>query len=153
MTISSVSAGAVVDPTWGNAVAASINNIEAAWTSFTPTIGNLTVGATTFDCKYNQFGKTVLYAGRIVLGTGFAITGNLTLQPPTFIASVRHGGFAEYLDSGSAFYAGGLKVVSSSSIEFHQPNAGSNSGRTNASVPFAFGVADELTFNIVYEST
>jgi hypothetical protein len=67
---------------------ASRTAMEAAWTSYTPTLTNVTLGTGgTLVGRYRQVGKTVDYRIEITLGTGGAITGTATIGLPVATAS------------------------------------------------------------------
>lgn len=84
MAISSVSAGTNIDPAWGNAVAAAINNNEGAWTSYTPTFTNVTGGVCT--AYYRLVGKTVDI--RVVMSAGSATAaGSIQISLPAGMAA------------------------------------------------------------------
>jgi hypothetical protein len=58
-----------------------------AWTSYTPTTGNLTLGNGTITAKYNVVGKTIFLAIRFVLGSTSAISGSPTFTLPSGFTS------------------------------------------------------------------
>ena len=70
-----------------NAAQASIDSHEAAWTSYTPTFGNVTLGSGTKVGKYKKIGKTVFFYAAFVYGSGSAVTGTITVTTPTTMAS------------------------------------------------------------------
>lgn len=61
-------------------------NIKASdigtYTSYTPTLGNVTLGNGTRDFAYTQIGKFVHVQGRFTLGTTSDVTGQITMTLP-----------------------------------------------------------------------
>ncbi len=53
-----------------------------AWTSYTPTWTNVTVGNATQASAYQQFGKTVIYKVQFTWGTTTSQSGNATVSLP-----------------------------------------------------------------------
>jgi hypothetical protein len=78
-----------------------------AWTSYTPTTSNLTLGNGTITAKYNVVGKTIFLAIRFVLGSTSAITGSPTFTLPS--------GFTSAALSTFSPVGNGLATISSTS--------------------------------------
>jgi hypothetical protein len=78
-----------------------------AWTTWTPTYGNITIGNGTVTSKYAQIGKTVFFEFNLQWGTTTSITGG----GPSFtlpVAAVSNNFFfnGNILDAGITNYAG-----------------------------------------------
>jgi len=125
------------------------------WTSWTPTITNLTAGAGTNIGYYRKIGKMVHFYTNWKFAAGAAIGGALTLNFPVTISS-NYGqetpiGIVRILDSGTATFAGyifssGLIMVGNASGTYLSM---SNIANT---VPMTWTTNDELTMQGAYES-
>jgi len=63
---------------WGD----QVPNAETAWTAYTPTITNFTLGNGTVTARYKQIGKTLFVQAKIVFGSTSSITGSLNFTMP-----------------------------------------------------------------------
>jgi len=130
-----------------------------AWTTWTPSYTNLTIGNGTVVSKYNQTGKTVHVFWQFVLGTTSAVASIPTISLPvtaTVGANISPGsgyGFAE--DSGVGGYP---CVVLISSTTIFRIDAQTASGTyllntpITAAIPFAWGNGDKYTAHFMYEA-
>src|SRR5258706_593917 len=55
------------------AILAALHGATDAWTTWSPTLTNLTLGSGALTAKYRQVGKTVDIRGRFVYGIGSAV--------------------------------------------------------------------------------
>lgn len=153
MAISTVSAGTIVSPTWGNSVAAAINAHEDAWTSFTPTGTGFTVGAGSILSRYNEIGKTIIYRGQVTFGAGAGVTGDFSVNlPVSAFTTVPGVGSLDMLDSGTSHYVGSCLITGSSTLEFHGTFGPTNAGRVNGTNPFTFVPGDVIRWAITYQA-
>ena len=58
----------------------ALTGIQAAWTAYTPTVANMTLGNGTVSGRYSQVGKTVTLQFRLAAGS----TTTYTTNPATF---------------------------------------------------------------------
>lgn len=138
------------------------NGVHAAWTSFTPTFTNLTVGNGTVASYYTKIGRTVHYQGRYTHGTTSVQGANTTVNLPV-PASSNYGSFnvnqiigtCTFLDTGVAAYQGWVRLDGASTLTFIVGGASgtylSQSGIT-ATIPFSWGSGDSYTWNVTYEA-
>lgn len=154
MAITSVTAGNIIDPAWGNSVATAINAHEDAWTSYTPTPTGFTVGAGTITGKYNAIGKTIHYRGQVVFGAGAGITGDFVVSVPvTAVTAEAACGTLDMLDNGTGYEVGTVLIVSSTTVELHHARGlGSNAGRVGGTNPFTWVPGDSFRWNITYQA-
>jgi hypothetical protein len=130
-----------------------------AYTSFTPSWVNLTLGNGTTSGKYLQIGKFIHLWANLIFGSTTAITGGGILRltlPINFVgdtAQVHPAGNVILLDTGVAVYPGNVQMITTQAIlQAGTANATylTMSGVT-AAVPFTFGSTDEITLSLVYE--
>src|SRR5687767_858390 len=69
-----------------------LNALNAAWTTWSPTWTNLTVGTSTVTARYRQIGKLVCCRLHIVLASGFAVSGDIQFTLP--VTRAAYGGSA-----------------------------------------------------------
>ena len=129
---------------------------SGAWTSFTPTWTNLTVGNGTGVYKYQQVGKQVFARYKFTLGSTSAIGTNPNVTLPINPASGA-GGFTSYTLSLTDVGVGGFNGnVSEDTLKLYLSvgiTSGSflNGGTITATSPFTWTTGDFLTFDVYYE--
>jgi hypothetical protein len=125
-----------------------------AWTSYTPTYANFTLGNGTVTAKYCQIGKTLFYAGRILLGSTSSVTGQITIGlPKTSNSPTSLYGSYQILDAGAAYYIGTYSLAGGSvGLGISQP-AGLYPifTATSATVPMTWTTNDEIVWFVTYE--
>jgi hypothetical protein len=123
-----------------------------AWTSYTPTFTNFTAGNATVQTAYTQIGKTVIYSGRVTLGSTSSVGGTINVSLPfTSVSQTqRFIGSAFANDAGSSSTAGICWLSGTTSLAFW---SGVNSGSGwNATTPFTWGNGDQFFWTITYEA-
>jgi len=140
----------------GNAVSAG------AWTAYTPTWTNLTVGNGTVTAAYTQIGKTVMGKIHIAAGSTSSITGSV----PTFTLPVTAATFGSnnpnivigqgwYQDAGVAYYALTVGFNTATTGRWFALGASGTYATGNdpsATVPGTFGSSDTLSLYFIYEA-
>jgi hypothetical protein len=140
---------------WVNRIPAE----PAAWTAYTPTLGNLTIGNGTIVFRYAQIGKTVHVQGSITLGSTSVFTDLLSFSLPVSSSSntqVRtHLGSAYLEDNAVAAYTAMIRKVSDTEADFFALNS-SGTYVTGipmiGNVPFDWATGDFIRFTITYEA-
>jgi len=126
---------------------------KSAWTSYTPTLGGgWTAGTSTATGAYERVGDTVHVRGKLVLGSGMALTSTPTLSLPLAVKSgVICNGHAYLEDNGTTSY---VAVADFSGSTADIWGIGTNGSRFNltSSVPFTWAVGDIIYFNGTYET-
>jgi len=126
---------------------------KSAWTSYTPTLGGgWTAGTSTATGAYERVGDTVHVRGKLVLGSGMALTSTPTLSLPLAVKSgVICNGHAYLEDNGTTSY---VAVADFSGSTAGIWGIGTNGSRFNltSSVPFTWAVGDIIYFNGTYET-
>jgi len=127
-----------------------------AWTTWTPTISNLTIGNGTITARYARVGNTVNFSLKVLFGSTTSISGSPYFTLPINAASTASM-FMTIIDAGVANYYGGAGIYS---FDFSQcfPDAinssgtyASNAGIT-ATVPFTWGNGDYYHISGTYET-
>lgn len=74
------------------------------WTTFTPTLGGITIGNGSREGRYMQIGKTIIFSMRLVFGSTTSITGTPTMDLPATAKTTQFFTTGEIEDSGTARY-------------------------------------------------
>jgi hypothetical protein len=126
---------------------------SGAWTSYTPTYTNFSLGNGTVSSNYCQIGKVMFYAGKVILGSTSTVTGNIVVSLPK--NSVRADTFnvCYYLEAGVAYIQGNI-FQATGSLQFGVMNvavAYPSLTNTSPTVPFTWGTGDEFSWLVSYE--
>lgn len=131
----------------------------AAWTSWSPTWTNLTVGNGTLTARYVQMGKTIHFYLKLVLGSTSSIGGSvdftLPAAPSVGTANVDHPFNVTILDSGTAQFGGATVFSSGSTVTLKVESVGGTYNTlTNFSstVPMTWTTGDAFVVTGTYEA-
>ena len=131
---------------------------SAAWSTWTPSYANITVGNGTVSARYSRVGDTITATYYFVLGSTSSIGSNATFSIPVTAATTSVGfsmGTCRFTDGGSPNYGGAPFLTSATTV---LPQAHTTSGTysvyTNltASVPFTWASGDVLRAMFTYEA-
>jgi hypothetical protein len=130
---------------------------EGAWTTFTPTLTNITIGNGAITARYQQVGKTVNFQIGLSLGTTSSITGFLQMTLP--IIALNAGAYSTliYDDSAATWYEGYFRNNAAGNADMYLYVILTNgtyaaynlSGNT---VPFTWATGDYLIIRGSYEA-
>ena len=122
-----------------------------AWTSYTPTLTNMTLGNGTMTAKYKQIGKTVYCSGKITMGSTSSVTGAIGVSVPVNAKDTNGIGSALFYDSSTTANRSGGECDFSAvgRLEFFGGNGG---GPATATLPFTWATSDQLRWVITYEA-
>ena len=128
-----------------------------AWTTYTPTWVNLTVGNGTLVARYCQVGKVVTVMLRLTFGSTTAITGGYVQVGAPVTSGVSSGalGSAYMLDNGVADYPGLVKQDGTGAFAIQPINAAgtyASLGNLTSTTPFTWGTNDVLNVFFSYEA-
>lgn len=149
--------GALAIRTLGSAIDTSLGS---AWTSYTPSFTNFTLGNGTVAAYYKQIGKTVLGYISIVFGSTTAITGT-----PGFSIPVAHStdyvsnpdvGYGRYVDDNTGTGYRGFTDIDLTNDNFRPfiDNVAATYatlGVITTTIPFTWTTSDRLELNFLYE--
>jgi len=134
----------------------SLGGTETAWTSFTPTTTNMTVGNGTFECKYKQIGKTVFASYRFVRGSTSSFSNAMTFSLPVTAKSANESPFmASLIDINGSYSIGHAWFNSTTSVAIWTTSVGAtwqNWAYVNNTDPFTWASGDIISFNMFYEA-
>lgn len=138
----------------GNAVLTA----PGAWTSWTPSWTNLTVGSGTTSASYQVTGKTVIAELNFTFGSGSSVGGTVSVAVPTGTPArnTRSGGRVVghwYDSSASTRYALWGEIQAGSIILLALNNVAGALINVDATTPVAFGSGDVLSLAVRYEMT
>ena len=127
------------------------------WQTYSPTIGNFTIGNGTANYRYSQTGKTVSVNINIVLGSTSSVSANPNFSLPVESKYDRAAFTGAFTDAGAGFYAGiaFIEQGAYSYVSLKAVNANSTySSFTDVSstVPFTWTSTDEINFQFTYEA-
>jgi hypothetical protein len=128
--------------------------LSSAWTTWTPSWTNLTVGNGTLSAAYKQIGKTVHFSLFLTFGNTTSVAGNVSLAAP--INNKRDTpAQGLYGDSGVNTLVG-CPIVSGNVIYIRCENSsgtyGTASANMSATVPFTWTTNDALVISGTYEA-
>lgn len=128
-----------------------------AWTSYTPSLVNITLGNGTMTAKFARIGNTIFFRIVIVCGSTTAIGNGITISAPVAAASdygtanvrTNLGGLSG-LDVGTAHYWGLVNFEASTTVFTLKWNDGTS---TSSNVmPWAEASGDTLVISGAYEA-
>lgn len=127
-----------------------------AWTAFTPTINNFTLGNGTLVAFYSQVGKTVEARVYVTLGSTSAVSGDIQVTPPVSIRSGVNGiGNGWVWDQSAGLEYRAVVEAAGTLMVLRLFNTASTYGtRTaiGAATPWTWAVSDQFAFNVTYEA-
>lgn len=130
------------------------SNTGSAWSTWSPTLSNLTVTAST--ARYKQIGKTVhfVYSGTINTVTAGLLSVSLPVPQNTAMNSLTIG-TATAVDNGGSIFTGSCSIDPATNNIFGYGAAGIGAGASWAagtSIPIAWSAADIIRFTGCYEA-
>jgi hypothetical protein len=127
------------------------------WQTWSPTIGNFTIGNGTANYRYSQIGKTVTVDFNIVIGSTTSVSGNPNFSLPVEAKYDRAAFTGAYTDAGAGFFAG-IALLEQGAYSFISLKAINASGTyanfsdVGSAVPFTWTTSDEINFQFTYEA-
>lgn len=130
-----------------------------AWTPWTPTLGNVTLGTGySLDCAYQQIGGTVYWRFYLLLGTGGALTGIPHFSLPVLAKVISGWGpptsWGVYSDANGGRAGGTIEYNTSTTARFAFWQNNTNHPTINylgATLPFTWTNGDEISAGGFYE--
>lgn len=125
-----------------------------AWTSYTPTYANFSLGNGTVDAGYYRIGRTVIYRGSITMGSTSSVTGVMQVSLPVAAkASTWQTGSVDGEDnSGSWSRTSGTAEINPAIYGTGVAFASSGNAGWAATVPFTWATSDIIRWTITYEA-
>lgn len=129
------------------------------WTSFTPTLTNLTIGNGTISAAYKQTGKAIVLRLIITLGStsvvGTVVSTSLPVTSVAYSAFTPLGIASHFDTSASATNLGVLAYTNTTTAEITVANAAGTyaaQGGLTATVPFTWATGDRIHITASYEA-
>ena len=143
--------------TAGQVLTAAELNGGGAYTAYTPTYTNVTIGNGTSAFSYMQFNKFVHVEGRFTLGTTSAITGLITMTLPVNASNTynRTLGTCSFTDAGIASYPAFPNLKDEDEVYLFAINSAGTytvEAASSATVPFTWGNTDYFAVNLIYRA-
>ncbi len=138
---------------WKN-VTDELTAISAAWTTWVPTLTNLTLGNGTVSGKYRRVGETGDLRFTFVLGSTSAVGTNPQFSLPFTLNSALSSsglfliGPATLVQSGVARRMGAIQADTATTVSFIQINATPAVASITATSPWTWATGDSLLCNI-----
>lgn len=136
--------------------------IQAAWTTYSPTWTNLSVGNGTVTARYRQIGTLVETRITIVFGSTTSISGAVSVSLPVTratyagTAGLTALGLARFFDtSGGAASEGAAMNVSTTTVRLQVWKSDGTyltSADLSSTVPFTWATGDEINVQFSYEA-
>lgn len=142
--------------TAGQTLTAAELNAAGAWTAFTPSWTNLTLGNGSVSAAYSKFNKILFVTVKVTLGTTSSLGDPVRMTLPASLtqdtASQDAVGLGSYGDTGVAGYSGLIAVFSSTVVAVNVYNASGTylaPNTVNNTRPFTFGNTDTIQFQFI----
>lgn len=126
-----------------------------AWTSWTPTWANLTIGNATVNCKYMQIGKTVKFRVDVTLGNTSSVSTAPTFTLP--VTSVTSPSAFMVIGWGAYVQGSGAKdamcrwtTTTTSTLSWWDVN--NDLGNVTSTTPFTWASGDRIYLQGFYEA-
>lgn len=150
-TPANVSDGVASSSQFNDEVVANLLHLHGAWTDYTPTYTNFSLGNGTVNyARYRSGDGMVTVEVQITLGSTSSITGNMSVSLPVSAANSNQPGSLRIRDFGTRTYVG-LATSTGSSVLLEHSESG-NGGIVNATSPITFAATDTISFSITYEA-
>jgi hypothetical protein len=150
--------GALAIQTLATDIDTSVGTGLLAWTSYTPTFANFTLGNGTISFAYSQVGKVVNVRGIITLGTTSVMGTNPTISTPVTAFTASGGppvGQCVLSDTGTGAYPSLITLNSTTTFLMYATNtAGTYALRTGlqSNVPFVWTSTDVIYIQATYQA-
>lgn len=121
--------------------------VAAAWTTYTPTWTNLTIGNGEQYAGYRRVGRSIFYRGFVYFGTTTTISG--TFYPSLPFAAAHKDVLPGHVIAAATRYL--IAVTSTDACIVHSESG--NNGKCNATTPATFTTGNEIVWHGFYEAT
>jgi hypothetical protein len=128
---------------------------NAAWTSYTPTYNNFTLGNGIVEAKYKQIGKTIIGKINVKFGSTSSITGSLSVSLPITSKVTTNYLYPGLVVDAATAYIPSVFIFEGTRISgFALGTAGTYaaSNNINATVPMTWTTNDEFFVTFTYEA-
>jgi len=150
--------GALAIQTLATDIDTSVGTGLLAWTAYTPTFVNFTLGNGTISFAYSQVGKVVNFRGLITLGSTSVMGTVPTISLPVTANSSATSlplGQVFFNDAGTVVNTGILSMTTTTTLTMHALSAsGTYVSRTGlqSNVPFTWTTSDQILLQATYQA-
>lgn len=121
-----------------------------AWTAYTPTNTNVTLGNGTQVARYQRIGRLIAVNYDLLWGSTTAYAGSISIGLPVPAgATGKWIGSALYLDANVNDFPGVCRISAGGTVMTPVINSG---GGVTATTPFTWVTTDRLSISVVYEA-
>lgn len=124
-----------------------LNGTASAWTAYTPTVSNITVGNGVLVGAYKQRGKSVEFRIAFTLGSTSAVGTDPNFSPPVTSVATTQVAACVLSDASANTYAAAAYILAGTGVV---PK--SATGGISASLPFVWTTNDQIQITGVYEA-
>lgn len=135
--------------------AGTVQTVPGAWTAYTPTTFNLTVGNGTLTGHYVQIGKLVVTRIYFVMGSTSSISGTVGFSYPVPALSLGNThliGTAYFEDNGVLGYNGFVRFAGDRALPSPINSASGGAAFMVSNYPFTWGTGDWVGMTFQYEA-
>ena len=147
----------IADSTAATGLAWKTATTQFPWTTYTPTLTNITIGNGTVIGRYQSVGKTVNVFLSLTLGSTSSFTGGIAVSVPVApLYTNEYKGLASLSDNGVGDYPAFFYASASPAVLYLV--AANTSGTyisgspVNATTPFTWTTSDRFTLSFTYEA-
>ena len=149
--------GALAIRDLGQEIDTSVGTGLLAWTSYTPTFTNFTLGNGTITySKYAKLGKVVLLEVGVILGSTSSVTGRIGISlPVNSVALPNRAQGTVALSAGASSGLGALAFDGGTKVDLYAINAAGTylgNANTSATVPGTWANNSFFNFRTFYEA-
>ena len=139
----------------------TVQTVPGAWTDWTPTWTNLTVGNATQTAVYSQVGKIVFFRIFLTLGSTSSVgtspqfTLPVTASTTAYSSGLANIGTVNLRDTGTGSFQGNVAFNSSTSAVLFAHNVSGTrivNSDVTSTVPFTWTSTDVIVCNGIYEA-
>lgn len=150
-------AGHIVTADDLDAILDQIELSASSWSTWTPTLTNITQGNGTVVARYKQVGSTIDYRFKFTLGTTSAVGTSPRFSLPvaplgSYVQFHDQLGVVDMADTGTANRRGVVFVVTGSTAEIYNLSTTGVVTVTTATVPHTWATTDVIVCSGRYES-
>lgn len=156
-TVPTILAGSAPSGDQWKTVTDELSALSGAWSAWTSTVANLTIGTTVVSSRYRRIGKTIDFRWKFSYsagaGVGTAPTFTLPAAPSTvYTAAEDLIGDVQLLDSGTAHRRGHLVFTTGSTVTISYYDASCVLAQVTASLPHVWATGDSIVAWGTYET-
>jgi hypothetical protein len=127
----------------------------SGWTTYTPTLGGITLGNGTLSANYIQLGKTIHLRFKLTLGSTSAITGDTTISLPVAAKSGTNDMIGHFFSNPAGTLIMGYSTIFNNILYLRHMVANTTyvtSAISSSTTPATWATGNILSASITYEA-